>query len=244
MRIRIMIGLTAALAPGVAMSDAAGRDLPHAELFADAVWDYVKGECPSEVLLNDEVNSAIFYALEGPFNDYEDLPNDERHGVMALQVLRKNLIASQMTAQDKRAFAQTVIGAYAVREQLIFMNTVAEADHLGADDYLSVETELKTRANASLALMKCVSPTAEDLAQLSSGSGMGLMGDAMTPAINKILFEGLCKIDFFTLAQAYLDTNFANVPPAAREQVVGEIIRSHGDYLETEQVVERCEELS
>ena len=244
MVLRSIIGLLIASTPVAAVSEDAANDMPRAAIFADSVWAYVSETCPVATSMNTEVNNEIISVLALPFNPHEDLSVDDRQHEWRIEALGKDLGAEELSVLDRRAFAQAAIGAYAVVQQLTFMNAVDDANHLATDGYLSVEAEMKERADASLALMECIWPTTEEVTQLSFGSAMGLVGDAMAHGIKTSLFEGTCQIDFITLAKSYLATDFAAVHPEAREEVAGEIMRSHDEYLQANPASERCEDFS
>ncbi len=238
MLVRVVISVLAIGFASNALAQASADGPPRSNAMADAVWSYIAATCPAAATADTDIQAILHDMLD------TSLENGTSPVWTLLEVQGRNEAIQSMSELDKRLMGMVLIGAYGVGEQLRFMNAVSDDAQLVKPDYLAGEAAMHQSADVSLQLMECLWPSAEEVMEPQMPTGWGADGQQLWIEVAKSVYAANCKIDFLTLARSYVEADFVAVPPADRKEFVAGLMKQHEDYLEAEEIAEKCEDFS
>jgi hypothetical protein len=203
-----------------------------------AVSSYVEDTCPAAANLEADLETILTDAFSSNSVDLPLGPVDQ------LNVQEDDEFITLMSDLDKRLMAIVFVGAFAAIDNVVFMRAVNDEAMLAMPDYLENEAMLRKKASISLELMECLWPSADEVSTPPIQSGWGDVGHELWFRITEQIYTVSCPVDYLTLARAFVEADFASVPPADRQDFVGELLIRHEEYLEAAKIPETCEDFS
>ncbi|WP_411889939.1 hypothetical protein [Yoonia sp. SDW83-1] len=238
MLVRAAISVLAIGFASNALAQASAAGTPSSNAMADAVWFYIADTCPVATTADTSIHLVLQGMLDSSFED------DASPLRTLLEVRGRNVAAQSMSDLDKRVMGIVLMGAYGLSELLKYMNAVNDETLMAKPGYLASEAAMLRSADVSLQLMECLWPSADEVLEPRMSSGWGAHGQQMWIEVAKSVYAANCKIDFLTLARSYVEADFVAVPPADRKEFVAGLMKQHEDYLEAEEIAEKCEDFS
>ncbi|MCG3266494.1 hypothetical protein [Yoonia sp. I 8.24] len=169
---------------------------------------------------------------------------DVSHASLQAEMNGKAYLTNVMTDLDKHGQALTFVSAYGVVKNLGYGGLLVDEEHLQERDYLEIEATERDLARATLDLMECLLPNAEDAINPPTASGLGEQGEALWKTTVAPIHASVCEIDFYVLMRRFVDADFENTEPTERQALVDEIISDHSQYLDAGNISDKCEEFT